>query len=206
MKVVELFDSIQGEGRYAGTWMHFVRVAGCNLNCSWCDTPQKNGPSIEMSPRDIMDGLKSVWGHVCMTGGEPLLYIDELPKLREVAPHHPIHIETNGTLLTPEFWRDHYCGFRWAFSPKSVDAANQLVSVFKGEAYRAAIANMHLKLVYTGQDLTPYREVRRYFEYQYLQPLWLEGKMSNLPETLHAIELDPQWRLSVQLHKLLGLR
>ncbi|MFH1126678.1 MAG: 7-carboxy-7-deazaguanine synthase QueE [archaeon] len=72
VKVVEVFDSIQGEGILTGVPTTFVRLLGCNLSCRWCDTKYaKEGDGEEMSPQEILGKVKGE--HVCITGGEPLM-------------------------------------------------------------------------------------------------------------------------------------
>jgi 7-carboxy-7-deazaguanine synthase len=101
MKVAEIFRSLQGEGKNQGRPCLFIRLAGCNLKCHWCDTPESRKGGIEMSLDTI---LEQIWRinlpYVCITGGEPLLQGEELGPLlstlhkREIA----IDIETNGTI------------------------------------------------------------------------------------------------------------
>jgi 7-carboxy-7-deazaguanine synthase len=101
MKVAEIFRSLQGEGKNQGKPCLFIRLAGCNLRCRWCDTLYAQQGGIEMS-RDTI--LEQVWrlnpAYVCITGGEPLLQADELELL--LASLHKrgtmIDIETNGTI------------------------------------------------------------------------------------------------------------
>lgn len=72
VKIVEIFDSIQGEGRLIGMGHTFVRLAGCNLSCKWCDTKYALGDEgYHASVSDIL--LKIRCEHVCITGGEPLI-------------------------------------------------------------------------------------------------------------------------------------
>ena len=101
MKIIEIFRSLQGEGKNQGKPCLFIRLAGCNLKCRWCDTPESRSNGIEMSLDAI---LEQVWRinppYVCITGGEPLLQGDELENLL-VSLHKRgtvIDIETNGTV------------------------------------------------------------------------------------------------------------
>lgn len=96
MKVVEIFDSMQGEGEYIGVYCTFVRFAGCNLKCPFCDEASKYGKAKEMTIEQIVKKCKQ--DMVVLTGGEPTLQ-PELPVLIKALLHacKEVHIETNGT-------------------------------------------------------------------------------------------------------------
>jgi len=101
MKIAEIFSSLQGEGRNQGKPCLFIRLAGCNLHCRWCDTAYAQGEGTEMSCEAILD---QCWREnprsICITGGEPLLQIDELARLLLSLARRgtTIDIETNGTI------------------------------------------------------------------------------------------------------------
>ena len=103
-KVVEIFESINGEGMRAGELAVFVRMKGCNLSCNYCDTVWANSPDCEfedMTAEQIVDRVrKSGIKNVTLTGGEPLLQKDA-DKLLEVFSSEKdirIEIETNGSI------------------------------------------------------------------------------------------------------------
>ncbi len=108
-KVVEKFVSINGEGKLAGQLAVFIRFAGCNLNCSYCDTTwanEKNVPYDLMSEKEIYEyiiltGIRNV----TLTGGEPLLQEEIIELLKILSKDREIHveIETNGSVLLDEF-------------------------------------------------------------------------------------------------------
>ncbi|MDG6256714.1 MAG: radical SAM protein [Methanomicrobiaceae archaeon] len=101
MKISELFRSIQGEGRNQGCISVFVRLAGCNLDCTWCDTRYAREEGADMAPEEVAAQVGRLGGRrVCITGGEPLLQADELLLLldRLRADRYIVEIETNGTL------------------------------------------------------------------------------------------------------------
>lgn len=106
-KVVEVFESIQGEGKYAGVSQVFVRFAGCNLNCAWCDTSHARDPQPghfrEMRPEELWGEVEGLWDgchSLSLTGGEPLLHKDFLKEFLPIVriSKAPVYLETNGTL------------------------------------------------------------------------------------------------------------
>jgi 7-carboxy-7-deazaguanine synthase len=98
MKICEYFRSIQGEGLMIGIPTYFIRTAGCNLRCEWCDTRYAWSGGIELSVDSIME-LVDDNENVCVTGGEPLLQKDILELLdRLLSAGKKIVIETNGSV------------------------------------------------------------------------------------------------------------
>lgn len=101
MKIVEIFSSISGEGLRQGLPATFIRCAGCNLNCAWCDTPESHGKGTDMSVAEIVSMVsQGMPRYVIITGGEPLLQEEELRELLAALRDDSfrIEIETNGTL------------------------------------------------------------------------------------------------------------
>lgn len=105
MRIAEIFYSIQGEGTLVGVPSVFVRTSGCNLRCSWCDTPytswRPEGP--EMSNEAIVaEVLRYPARHVVITGGEPMLFAPTVA-LSQLLKSHSLHItiETAGTVYQP---------------------------------------------------------------------------------------------------------
>jgi len=101
MNITEIFRSLQGEGKNQGKPCLFIRLAGCNLNCRWCDTAYAQSGGIEMSIDAV---LEHAWhpnpSYICITGGEPLLQADDLEQLLVLLHGRgiTIDIETNGTI------------------------------------------------------------------------------------------------------------
>ena len=107
-KILEIFHSIQGEGKYVGVAQVFVRFFECNMHCRWCDTPHSIGDGKrefkEYSAQELFATIHPLWRQshsVSLTGGEPLLQKDFLkefiPSLKKAAM--PIYLETNGILF-----------------------------------------------------------------------------------------------------------
>ncbi|UCF08444.1 MAG: radical SAM protein [Thermoplasmata archaeon] len=99
MKINEIFHSIQGEGVYIGVPTTFIRTAGCNLRCEWCDTKYAYEEGEEMTISDIVMKVKEhPTIHVCMTGGEPLLQEDTVKLIQRLcAEGYQVSLETNGS-------------------------------------------------------------------------------------------------------------
>jgi len=101
MRVAEIFRSLQGEGRSQGQITTFIRLAGCNLDCRWCDTRYARSGGEERTRGEILAEVHALGcRRICITGGEPLLQAGELLPLLEALHHEGywIEIETNGTL------------------------------------------------------------------------------------------------------------
>lgn len=102
--MVEIFETVEGEGTRAGFPTVFVRLYGCDLRCTWCDTTYSYPPEkaeFVMTIADICRQVRSYASkHICLTGGEPLLYGDRSAELIEALLQDPalldLHIETNG--------------------------------------------------------------------------------------------------------------
>lgn len=179
MKINEIFYSLQGEGKWSGTPMIFIRFSGCNLKCSFCDTDHADAK--EMSTADILAAVNQYrTRHVCLTGGEPSLFVTQelIDMLHQQGRF--IHIETNGTHELPE-------GVDWVtVSPKTETIALKAAD--------------EIKIVYQGQEVKKWLAFPA--KYHYLQPCSCE----NTAEVINYIKSNPEWKLSVQMHKLLNLR
>lgn len=116
MKVVEIFKSIEGEGKRTGLPVVFVRLWGCNLRCSYCDTPYSHSTEEdnmrEMTVSEVLDEVMSYSGlSVTVTGGEPLVH-DDIGELLEalVQYGYEVNVETNGTVDVGKFIPKRYAG------------------------------------------------------------------------------------------------
>lgn len=105
MKIAEIFYSIQGEGILTGVPSVFVRTSGCNLRCTWCDTPHASWKpeGVDVGYGPILSNVRRHWAkHVVVTGGEPMIVpeiVELTQKLRTLEQH--ITIETAGTVFAP---------------------------------------------------------------------------------------------------------
>jgi len=101
MKINEIFYSIQGEGKFIGLPMIFIRTTGCNLRCRWCDTTYAYEAGEELAIAEIMKRLKAYKSReLCLTGGEPLIQKDTPALIEELIKNgYYIHLETNGSIF-----------------------------------------------------------------------------------------------------------
>ena len=192
-RVNEIFFSLQGEGFWTGTPMVFVRLSGCNLKCPFCDTD--HSAFQEMTAGEIVKEAMAAGNtcrRICLTGGEPSLQADEalLEALHEAG--YTVHMETNGTLPVPE-------GIDWiTLSPK-----NQVFGLMGNGAVILKRADEVKLVLAPGVDPSAWEHFPA--TWHFLQPCDAGGHM-NTAETISYIEAHPLWRLSLQTHKLLGIR
>lgn len=130
MKINTYFESIQGEGKYAGYPVLFIRLSGCNLNCEWCDT-KYHKKFVEYDYRKIIEIINNSKKKIIVwTGGEPLLQYDELKNVIKKCKSKKHHIETNGELLT----KDNIKNFDYiSYSPKKVENIEDKIKLLKNK-------------------------------------------------------------------------
>ncbi len=194
-KINEIFHSLQGEGYNTGTASVFIRLSGCNLHCAFCDTRHDEGTM--MSLPEIVEQVMRYPNAplIVLTGGEPSLWIDEefVAGLKMMTGKR-IAIETNGTRPLPH-------GIDWVtLSPKTGlgDSGDLPVVLTRCD---------ELKVVYLGQDLTQYNNITA--DHRYLQPCWVSNendRKRNMQDTVQAVLQHPEWRLSLQTHRILDIQ
>ncbi len=210
----EIFLTLQGEGGQAGRVNVFARFAGCNLwsgreqdrpgaACDFCDTDfvgtDGEGGGKFATPADVVAALDATWGRigaadkaVVFTGGEPLLQLDEALIGAVKAAGYFIAVETNGTIAAPG-------GIDWiCVSPKAQNRLNQA----RGQ---------ELKLVWPQAGVDPEAFAGLDFERFYLQakdPLGPDKSQAaaHTQAVINYCLAHPRWRMSVQTHKLVGLK
>lgn len=199
MKVIEIFESVQGEGRWMGTPVIFIRLAGCNLHCPWCDTKESWGDvGTEMTIDEIVTSVRAFSSvMVVITGGEPTIQplLSNLISTLNSNVYY-VSVETNGTNEIT-----HECGANWiTCSPKPES----------GYAIRCDCDE--IKLVITED-----------FDEKVLERIVAEHGMTGIPIWLQpdGFNMQPMWkrcyelamkyhncnvRVGVQLHKLMEVR
>ncbi|WP_333591029.1 7-carboxy-7-deazaguanine synthase [Brevundimonas sp.] len=207
--VKETFLTIQGEGGQAGRPAVFLRFSGCNLwnglerdretaVCTFCDTDfvgtDGDGGGKFASAEALADHVASMWRGgtgaprlaVC-TGGEPLLQLNAPLIAALKARGFEIAVETNGTVAAPD-------GLDWiCVSPKA-------------DAELVQTTGQELKLVYPQVLARPERFAHLPFERFWLQPMDGPDQAANTAAAIDYCLTHPQWRLSVQTHKYIGVR
>jgi len=195
LPIMEQFYTIQGEGYQTGRAAYFIRIAGCDVGCVWCDVKESWDSTIHplVKIADLISEIKKYNSNfVVITGGEPAIYdlttlVNELKKNQiEVA------IETSGCYpLTGNV--DWYC-----FSPKKFKAPNE-------EAYQKA---SELKVViFHPSDLKwaeSHAEKVNEKCVLYLQPEWSKQDKI-LPEIIAYVKSNQKWRISLQTHKFMQI-
>lgn len=208
--VKEIFYTLQGEGAQTGRAAVFCRFSGCNLwsglekdrptaMCQFCDTDfvgtdgTLGGKFVDAET--LANTVDSSWtGHsrsnrkyVVCTGGEPLLQIDQ-PLIDALHRHgFEIAIETNGTIIAPN-------GIDWiCVSPKAGNPLKQK-------------NGQELKLVYPQKGFSPESFETLDFDNFFIQPMDGPDRVSNTNKAVSYCQRHPQWRLSVQSHKIIGIR
>jgi 7-carboxy-7-deazaguanine synthase (Cx14CxxC type) len=208
--VKEIFYTLQGEGANAGRAAVFCRFAGCNLwsgreqdrataVCTFCDTDFVGiGPDGGKfaTADDLASAIEAAWHpaadtrserFVVCTGGEPLLQIDQAAIDALHARGFIVAVETNGTQPTT-------AGLDWTcVSPKS----GTTLAITRGD---------ELKLVYPQHDAMPDRFAHLDFTHFFLQPMDGPSIQDNTRAAIAYCLNNPQWRLSVQMHKAAGIR
>lgn len=191
MKVNEIFYSLQGEGFHTGTAAVFVRLSGCNLRCPFCDTDHVSGK--EMTEDEIADATKHYPAPlVVITGGEPSLFLTAslVDKLHQNGK--TVAVETNGTHALPE-------NVDWiTLSPKDA---------FLPNARPLLTSCSELKVVFDGNPLPDYSHIKA--EYLFLQPCDTGDALRNseiIGLAVSYIQSHPEWRLSLQTHKIINIQ
>lgn len=191
MKVNEIFYSLQGEGFHTGTASVFVRLSGCNLRCPFCDTDHLSG--MEMTEEEIVAKVCEFPArHVVITGGEPSLFLTET--MVDLLHQHGkfVAVETNGTHLLPD-------NIDWVtLSPKDA---------FVSQGTPVIEHCNEIKVVYDGSPLHDYGHIRA--DHHFLQPCDTGDSERNariVSDAISYIQSHPQWRLSLQTHKIINIQ
>lgn len=196
-KINEIFYSLQGEGKYAGVPVIFVRFSGCNLKCSFCDTNHKQ--KLVLRKEEIGRAVDSLSKNKCkiivFTGGEPMLQLSPelLLYLREKG--YTLHLETNGTIYKRDTLR--LIDFI-TVSPKDLP-----LKVTQGNELKLVVdLDMPMSVI------SSYRKTTK-FEHYYLQPCSKKLEKDtyrNICRVVRIIKKTNKWHLSLQIQKMIKIR
>lgn len=194
LPLMEEFPTLQGEGAHTGSAAWFIRVGGCDVGCHWCDVKESWNPDLH----PVTD-VKQIAAHardkapvVVVTGGEPLAWNMEPLTTALRANGQKIHLETSGAYPLSGTW-DWIC-----LSPKKTAPPREEV---------LAAANELKVIVYNRHDLLWAEEHAKKVSPScrlFLQPEWSKRE-EILPGLTDYILANPQWSLSLQTHKYIGL-
>ena len=209
MKVVEIFTSINGESKRAGELAVFVRFAGCNLNCVYCDTKWANEPDVEykeMTPEEIADCVESQKvTNVTLTGGEPLIQsdINQLVKLL-MDKGLRVEIETNGSVDIDSVQWDKRPSFTLDYkSPSSGQESKMFLDnyakVGSGDAVKFVVGS--------GKDLDKAYEIITQYQLDqktnvFLSPVWGDIEPAEIVQYMNEHKMN-DIKLQIQMHKII---
>lgn len=204
LKICEIFKSVQGEGLNTGMPASFVRLSGCNLKCSWCDEPKHKNKELEVEV-NIQTIVNDVLEHntplVVITGGEPSLQGCNLLITTLQNEHKKVAVETNGYNL-----KNVRCADLITLSPKKLD-----VSILEQFEYDTAI-ELKIPLDFGWADIIRYRLEAMYHLGSRLKAVYVtpinDIKTLNMDANKDAFRFvmeNPQFRLNMQIHKILGV-
>ena len=193
--IVETFHSVQGEGYWTGVNAFFIRLGGCDVHCPWCDTkhswnsdrhPQKSIVELVSQAQKVNRAI------VIITGGEPLMH-NLLPLTDALKKEGmQVHLETSGA-------HPFSGNFDWVtFSPKQFKAPHH--SIYPRTSELKVVVSNEYDLKWAEQQAALVPETALH----YLQPEWSSPKSKNL--IFDYILQNPQWRISLQTHKLLQIQ
>lgn len=193
--LMEDFYTIQGEGAYQGCAAYFIRLAGCDVGCVWCDVKESwdatAHPLVKISDI-VMRARSSGSGIAVVTGGEPAMYnLDELTRALRKAGLRT-HIETSGAYALTGVW-DWVC-----LSPKKFKAPHP--SVY-------SVADELKVIIYNKSDFKWAESLAARVKPTcrlYIQPEWSREK-DVVPLIVDYVKENPRWRISLQVHKYINI-
>lgn len=194
LPVMESFYTIQGEGFHSGSPAHFIRTAGCDVGCGWCDVKESWDEDLHpiVDIRTLINDVKSDCNIVVVTGGEPLLWnMKPLTKLLK-KNNFKTHIETSGSSKLTGDW-DWIC-----LSPKK--RKSPISEVYKK-------ANELKMIIYNNSDFKFAEEQAKKVNSKcmlFLQPEWTRKDLI-MPKIVDYVMMNSKWKISLQTHKYLNI-
>ena len=195
LPLMESFYSIQGEGFHSGKAAYFIRLAGCDIGCSWCDVKdswdENAHPLVEIK-KIIHSANESKSRIAIITGGEPLMYnLEELTQKLKLNGFQT-HLETSGVYALTGSW-DWIClspkKFKKAL-PETIERADELKVIVYNKNDFSWAENMAGKVKADCK--------------LFLQPEWSKSK-EMLPQIISYVKNNPRWEISLQIHKFMDI-
>ena len=214
LKVMEIFHSIDGEGIRAGELTSFIRLAGCNLHCKYCDTAYSINPNKDQFAEWTVNALANVmkYKNVTVTGGEPLLQ-DETVELCERLAQcgHSVNVETNGTIVPPDrpieildkvfYTVDYKCGASGHEGQMRKEVFENLMLhdvvkcvVGSVEDLKSALKNLRSWIPGLGNAHSPW---------VYFSPVFGKIEPREIVKFMQEENLTGKFRVQLQLHKFI---
>ena len=195
LPLMETFKTIQGEGYHTGNVAHFIRIGGCDIGCHWCDI--KESWNSELYPWvkivRIIESINNSTEIVVISGGEPLMWNMAPLTYQLRQKNKKIHLETSGAYQLSGDW-DWIC-----LSPKKNKRPHP--NLFKR-------ANELKVVIYNKDDLKFAKQNAKHVKKEcilFLQPEW-SNKEKVMPIISNFVLKNPNWRISLQMHKYLGVK
>lgn len=197
--VVEIFQSIQGEGEFMGTPCNFIRFAGCNLACPWCDTDWSDYGVLTTS--QILENLDLEYSLIVLTGGEPTIQEDLRELVIAIRSYYSdnnevafVAIETNGTNDT------RFLELQWITCSPKRENGYQIQTVARVNELKYVV----------DSEFDAAKAIPNMLRSNYLGKIWLQPESSDLKANMKkCYELamaDPRLRVGIQLHKILEVQ
>jgi organic radical activating enzyme len=221
LNVNEIFGpTIQGEGSHTGERCGFLRLAGCNLSCSWCDTPyswdwsryDKAAESHRMSIQEIADQINAMKvKRLIVTGGEPMLQQRAMPELQALTGCK-IDIETNGTIAPREETVEAV--YLFCVSPKLAHAGDSEAMRFKPDVlnrFRELAEDGKAIFKFVATSVDDFAEIDQFLDAAYIsnESVWImpegitaEKQLTGLQDLADAV-IERGWNVSSRLHVLI---
>lgn len=206
MNVIEIFDSIDGEGIYTGCLATFIRLAGCNLRCRYCDTRYSFTGGAKMSIDEIIEQVDAIGNkHITLTGGEPLIH-QEVENLidRLCEKGYTVNIETNGSLSVLLYQRENTVvtmDYKTISSGENEQMHDEFIELLRPKDV--------LKIVCNVDDFEDIEQMLKRVKPKaqiFISPIFNEIKpemLVNFSKRLRDKGISNNIRVQIQLHKII---
>lgn len=205
MNVIEIFSSIEGEGKRQGQLCTFVRLAGCNMRCPYCDTKysyEKNANVLTMSVQSIVEKIKQLGNkNVTITGGEPLLQAKEIEEVIKCLPQINFNIETNGTICKPFIYSNVFytADYKMPCSKATKPINEKLLTQLTEHDVLKFVVNDMYELELMKKFILKHKYLHCLY---YVSPVWGKIHLENIVDFLKKNNLQ-EVIMQLQIHKII---